>query len=78
MSTLAEIALEEDLPGHSCTVCFEKFCASDVIHVPRILRCGHTFCTSKAVAELNFSSLEVVNITTLFSDIHLINLYDYD
>ncbi|XP_065189988.1 uncharacterized protein LOC135820872 [Sycon ciliatum] len=55
---MAEQPADEDLPGHSCTVCFEKFCASDARRVPRSLKCGHTFCTSCCKKLLRTDSID--------------------
>jgi len=36
---------EEDLHGSWCSICFLPFSASEADRVPRLLQCGHHFCT---------------------------------
>ncbi|ELR25038.1 Bbox zinc finger domain containing protein [Acanthamoeba castellanii str. Neff] len=45
--TLTASAAEEDKDDvGTCSVCLVAFSASEADHVPRLLKCGHSFCTS--------------------------------
>lgn len=38
--------------GPSCPVCYRDYSDSDSVLVPRILHCGHTYCTGKLISPL--------------------------
>jgi hypothetical protein len=42
----ASAATEEDDDLGTCSICFLAFSASEADHVPRLLKCGHSFCTA--------------------------------
>ncbi|ELR15768.1 Bbox zinc finger domain containing protein [Acanthamoeba castellanii str. Neff] len=45
--TLTDSAAEEDKDDvGTCSVCLVAFSASEADHVPRLLKCGHSFCTA--------------------------------
>jgi hypothetical protein len=45
-TTLAAAAEEEEDVGTSCSICFLAFSESEADRVPRLLKCGHSFCTA--------------------------------
>jgi len=52
---IGSLIIDQDLPlamsalkeqqGASCTVCYERFSPIVPVRQPRLLSCGHTFCT---------------------------------
>ena len=59
--------------GPICPVCFRDYSDSEANLIPRILQCGHTYCTGEPVYILKLSS---VTLYILFLALH-VHVYIY-
>src|SRR3989344_8256783 len=46
LASSATTTTEEDDDVGTCSICFVAFSASEANQVPRLLKCGHSFCTA--------------------------------